>query len=59
MIITPHTYYYEIFIWEEGRDKKWDKTIFDPPLYKDFFNRDEITRQDGMIFVPPFQAWIT
>ena len=42
-----------------GRDKKQDGTIFAPPLYGDFFNRDGITRQNGMIFVPPFQALIT
>ena len=41
---------------EMGRDKKREGTIFFvSPLYGDFFNRDGITRQDGIISVPPFR----
>ena len=31
-----------------GRDKKWNGTIFIPPLYVDFFNRDE--KNNSIIF---------
>ena len=48
-----------LFMREVGRHKKQDWTIFAPLLYGDFRNRDGITRQDGMIFVLPFQAWFT
>ena len=46
-----------LFIREVGRDKKQDGTIFFPSSYGDFW--DEITRQDGMISVPPFRTRIT
>ena len=43
-------------MWEARRDKKQNGTISALDLYGDFFNRDGITRQDGMIFVPPFSS---
>ena len=41
--------------------EKWDgiKNFYMEPLYGDFSSRYGITRQDGMISVPPFGAWIT
>ena len=39
-----------------GQDKKWDWTIFVPPLHGDFFNQDGITRQDEIISAPHFRA---
>ena len=47
-----------LFIWEAGRNKKQGETIFVPPLYEDFFNRDVSTRQDWMISVSPFRKWL-
>ena len=45
------------FIWERGRDKKLDGTIFVLSPYAEFFKRNEITESGGMISVPPFWAW--
>ena len=45
-------------MWEPGREKKKrDGTIFVPPLSVIFFNRDGMSRHDGMIFAPPSEAW--
>ena len=48
--------YLDLFIWETGRDNKWDGTIFIPLLYVDFFNQGGINTHDGVISVPLFWA---
>ena len=57
--LHPRYLFKELFIWEVGQDKKQDGAISVLPLYRDFFNKDKVTRPDGVFSVPTFQTWIT